>query len=311
MALPSSGPLSLDDIGDYIEASSAPYTFSSNQSLNHLAVSANVGNSVSSFYGYNPSDAQIYLAAVRAAYYPSIIGSSEQYALENLFSDLVTYGLYSKITAFYPLMGTTAGSQRLNAKVIGGVRQSAYDIYFSGGWTFGPEGIYGNGGNSFWTVDYAYNDTTILDSHFGVYQSLIGSSNYGFDIAVYDGSLYSPVFMTNNYNGYQGIYDYNYSDGFNTYSIVNDPASSMMSYDSVHGTVILYQNSQYVTDYVVGPEAMPTPAYVGGGYDYFNGTFTDKTFGFITFGQSLTGTEMRDYQDIINNFMYYMNRNIY
>lgn len=316
MALPSSGQLSLDDIRDYIVPIAGVPLFNP-ISLSQLATTLAVGFRVSAFYSYDlVDDVNIYLAALRANAWPTAITSQEETAVYDLFFQLDSYGLYSKIAAFYPMIGTTANTIKLNAKSSGGVRQSNLDIAFFGGWSFYSNyGAVGNGSNTYWLVDYTYDTTSITDSHFGIYQSSTSAfgGNAGYDIAVYplsSGTInyYSPFAYSNSYYSFGIVFNYSYTDYFITQ--VNNPASSIMSYDNANTRAELQQNGSYVDAYALSTETF-TNHYVGGGYDYPNAGYTDKGFSFITFGQYLTTQEMTDYQYIINSFQGALGRNIY
>lgn len=81
---------------------------------------------------------------------PTIIG-----ALNQLETDLTTYGLTSKMTALYPFAGGTSTKHSYNF-----VNTAAYQLSFVGGWTHSSTGSLPNGTN-------AYANTGILASSFG------------------------------------------------------------------------------------------------------------------------------------------------
>jgi hypothetical protein len=307
MALPSSGPIPVSEI-----ANETGLVFS-NLSVRNLSSTAGFStpDSLSEFYSYSRTDAQRYKNAVNNTGYT--LNGTEDGAVDALFSDLNTYGIYSKIYAFYPMLGTQA--QILNAKSVSNIRQSAYDLNFYGGWTLGTNGAQGNGSNTYWTANYyGYDDSTLKNSHLGVYITAQGTYDYGWDMGVYDSvSTYPHAFMTM-YEGYydtKAIYDYNYGDGRNFYSPANYSGNSMMSYNPTTSEFTVYQNENLFTTNASSIENMSNASYVLGGYDYANNAFTDKTFGFLTFGERLTDTEMDDYQLAINAFQTALGRNVY
>jgi hypothetical protein len=308
MALPSSGPIPVSEI-----ANETGLTFS-NLSVRNLSSIAGFStpDSLSEFYSYSRTDAQRYKNAVNNTGYT--LNGTEEGAVDALFSDLNTYGIYSKIYAFYPMLGGAAG-HTINAKSVSNIRESAYDLIFYGGWTFGTDGAQGNGSNTYWIAYYyGYDDTTLKNSHLGVYITVQGTYDYGWDMGVYDSvSTYPHAFMTM-YEGYydtKAIYDYNYGNGRDFYTAGNYSGNSMMSYDGTNSEYVVYQNGNLFTTTASSIENMSNASYVVGGYDYANNAFTDKTFGFLTFGQTLTNTEMQDYQLAINTFQTTLGREVY
>jgi hypothetical protein len=308
MALPGSGALNLGDIAT--EQGIGIY----NVSMRSMSSTAGFStpDSVSEFYSYSQTDEQRYINAVNNTGYT--LNGTELSAISALFTDINNAGIYSKIYGFYPMLGGAAG-HTINAKSVSSIRQSAYDLIFYGGWTFGTDGAQGNGSNTYWIAYYyGYDDTTLKNSHLGVYITVQGTYDYGWDMGVYDSvSTYPHAFMAM-YEGYydaKAIYDYNYSNGREFFTAANYIGNSMMSYDNANSEFVVYQNESLFTTTVSSVENMSNASYVLGGYDYYNNAFTDKTFGFLTFGESLTTTEMQDYQLAINTFQTTLGRNAY
>jgi len=146
MALPGSGVLSIGDI-----ANETGLAFN-NLSVRNLSSTAGFStpDSLSEFYSYSQTDEERYINAVTNTGYS--LSGTELTAISALFTDINNAGIYSKIYAFYPMLGTQA--QILNAKSVNSVRQSAYDLNFSGGWTLGAAGAEGNGSNTVWYANY-------------------------------------------------------------------------------------------------------------------------------------------------------------
>jgi hypothetical protein len=358
MALPTSGQISLLNICNELGINPYPTSFGfmysiPNASLGNIAATAGYTTpySIGDFYTYPPypyaidpyTEAGIYINAVVQAGYTGIYNFLT--AIENLFYNLITQGLYDKIYGFYPMLGNSSYTQRINAKSVNGFRQNALDLSFYGGWTFDQNyGARGNGVNTYWLAEpeyytgipQTYTNSTITNSHFGTYQS---EPDYyglyyqkGWDISVYGngspGSTDYPsyVAMSNNYyndsdgNNFLG-FGYDTPNDKNLNNVWNDPASQMMSIDdSFSPPLTTYKqqgspngvNTYSVYNY---PATLPSETVVGGGLAFYpsnNGyTFTTKTYGFITFGSKLSESEMDSYQFTINQFMQDTNRSIY
>lgn len=120
-----------------------------------VALGRNI-NPLQSFYynrNYN-NEANAYLFSTQIA------DTTQQVALNTLVSDMKTYGIWSKMKAVYPIMGTTATQQKFNL-VNPQDTNAAYRLVFSGGWIHSSTGIKGNGSNT-------YADTCLAPSSAGI-----------------------------------------------------------------------------------------------------------------------------------------------
>lgn len=180
-------------------------------------------------YPTDDPDALIYMSALN-----SVGGNStfyyDPYLINQLFISLKTAGLYDKMEAFYPMIGNAASSQRLNAKSVGGVRQSGFDLFFYGGWNFnyannGPYTARGNGFNTFISVNKQYTTIASLkDTHFAVYGNDLGSP--GYDIAAAD--VFVVDLYTTNGIEYRFV-EMRLANSTNPFS--NEPRSYNSTYD--------------------------------------------------------------------------------
>ncbi len=307
MGIPSSGQISMLQIAN--ETGLRPV----NISLRDLSQIAGFSTPdyMSDFYSYSQTDAQRYKNAVNNSGYT--LNGTEESAVDALFTDLNNSGLLGKIYAFYPMLGYGQG-QAINAKSEGDVRQWQYDLTFNGAWSFGAYGATGDGSSTYWTANYSYPTTTDLkDSHLGTYLTSQGTYDYGWDMGVFDASNFYPYALMSMYEYYSGaaLYDYDYSDGIVAYQPANYKGNSTMTYDNITSKIVIYQNGNQFAKEPQNVESYSTTTMVAGGYDYSNNTYTDKTFGFITFGKRLNATEMTDYQTHINTFQTTLGRNTY
>jgi hypothetical protein len=95
--------------------------------------------------------------------------AKEKYALNRLVIDLKQAGLWSKMVAIYPFLGSTAAMQKWNLKDPRDVN-AAFRLEFFGGWTFSSNGAKPNGLNAY--ADTWLSPTTSLSTssiHFSKY----------------------------------------------------------------------------------------------------------------------------------------------
>ena len=124
--------------------------------------------------GGGDADATAYLSAVTTA--GGSTDATIDAAVQTLFVDLKLAGLYSKLVAFYPLIGGIAASNRINAN-----SNTSYDLSLFGGWVHNTDGMISNRTNT-------YGDTQIIpattlsatDNHTSVLFKDIGGGN-GYD----------------------------------------------------------------------------------------------------------------------------------
>ena len=157
------------------------------------------------------ADANAYIAAIIAS--GGTTDTTIENAIQTLFTDLKSAGVYSKMLAFYPVVGGVAASHAINAK-----RDTTYDLTFVGGWTHGTSGMTSNGSTA-----YANTQATPQD---------LGTNGTGYDnhhllITVNDNTI----------RGYEGA-----GPGGNGYMITRSQGSEYFSNGSIIQVGIQYDN---------------------------------------------------------------------
>jgi hypothetical protein len=117
--------------------------------------------------------------------------------------------------------------------------------------------------------------------------------------------------MTTDWDGTgDGIFDYNIADGIN-YIDSPEPASIMMSYSNPTDN----KNHVYRNEVNIGPGGdnpnITKNTRIFGGIDVSNQIYTNRGFGYVTFGRVLQDGEMENYQKCINRFQDSMSRSTY
>ena len=250
------------------------------------------------------ADAVIYMNALTAT--GVVLDSNAKGYIDTLFISLKTNGLYAKMEAFYPMLGNTGYSQRLNGKSVAGVRQSTYDLVFSGGWTFYQNGYKGgiakgNAYNTSIVVNKKYFDLpSLLDTHFAVYGNDVGGYG-GYDTAaadVYVGDQYTTtgvsyrfVEMRLAYSPAGGYYSYQNRDYNSTYDypgniLASDGPTPNNNGISTHNSFAVMSYDNYALDgtnnfsingspYTNSGTSPSDPATTTSGADLFFGYYLD------------------------------------
>jgi len=262
------------------------------------------------------ADAAAYLAAVIAT--GGTLNSTISGATDTLYTSLKSAGLYSKLSRFYPMLGTTSSTMAVEGK-----NPSLNPIGFNGSWTFDYSGATGDGSTTYGNIgriDLIDNASFTGYSHsFYVTKQANNIATFEYDIS---------AFNTSN-NG-------SYGDGINfRYTRFGDdcPAAytTPVYYDGFFGATISastipttsgVQMVQAQTNQIVnGPGGNVTyvnnvpsiPVYFGARNENNSSAIYNSTkrYAFLTIGSYLTTSEMTTLESIINTFQTTLGRNTY
>ena len=255
-------------------------------------------------------DAAAYLADVVAS--GGTTNPTIEAAVDTLFTDLKTNGLYLYMEAMYPFVGATASSHSINA-----LGNKTYDITWYGGLTHNVSGTTGNGSNG-------YGDTHVVpnqifpqdDFSFGVYQTT-NNVNNGFNLGLFETANDVPIIqMTSNYSS-----NYFLRAGSSTqvqtanggnidgqYIISRTSSSLARMYRNTTG--VLDSTTSYTNG--TGTYSSFVWNFSTGGGNPFSGGYSNQEMNFIFFmSKGLNATEVSTLDGIINTFQTSLGRNTY
>jgi hypothetical protein len=266
------------------------------------------------------ADAAAYLSVVLSS--GGTLSPTISAATNTLFTQLKSNNLYSKIDVMYPMLGSNAGGNGIDAKnpVSGG-----YPIQWFGGMLFSDKGAIGNGSNAYGTTYYIANvSSNPLNYGWGIYMYDDGNfaANTGevYNSGAFDGTYLST--MRGETTTTVGLYGYgvgdprgslsiptasdytgNYAFTFNSsklkslyrnYNVGSGTTTSL----TMAGTAALSNQDIYV--FVLNLNGSP---YIG---NYWSGTMS-----FYWIGESMTTGEVSTLSTIINTFQTTLGRNTY
>ena len=251
-------------------------------------------------------DATAYLAEVVAS--GGTVDATTSAAVQTLFTDLKTAGVYSKLNNFYPMVGGVAGSHAINANL-----DTAYDLTFAGGWTHNASGSTGNGSNAYADTSYQpFSETTISATTFGYYNhkaiSLTGERYTGSlnNVSPQEWFAFRNSDLTTNRIGF----------GLNTINVaINSGQQGMLMFTTD-------SNGQFRTNYngttspagaLIQPPLPDWPVFMGA-LNLTGNPYGYNDMGFAFFFNSnyrLTSTELVDLATAINDFQTSLGRNTY
>ena len=257
-------------------------------------------------------DAEAFLNAVVAT--GGTIDATITSAINTLFTDLKSTGIYNELTAFYPAVGSTSGSTALN-----GIRTNdQFDILWVRAdlMVFDYSGATGAGGsNTAGGITYLVPDNDFVrgNRHICFYST----GDKGVELFGYEcgGGAGNMNLLIISYGATTGYFGYG---SFNTFSNTDQTG---FYYSQVSGatspyTLLGYKNGTQVVNTTSGDN-------LGGGYmsvlsdnraavPAYNVTeCSDKRMGWASFGNDLTSTQISQFETIINDFQTALGRNTY
>jgi hypothetical protein len=249
------------------------------------------------------ADAQAFVTAA------DIQDQVEANAINNLVIGMKADGLWTKMQAVYPFVGSTASQHKFNLKDPRDL-DAAFRLVFSGGWTHSSTGALPNGTNAFAdTKCKTVTDISVSSHSFGIYSrtnDTTGSQGYG----VFSGAGFSTLIQHQISTG--NFYD---GDVGNTLTYTANPTTSLL--------MLTRRSSSDWQAYRAGV-SLGTRTTVGGvesGKNFFFGArntgdnisasnFTKNQISFAFIGDGLTNTESGNLYTAVQAFQTALNRNI-
>ena len=261
--------------------------------------------------GFDP-DAAAYLSAVIFA--GGAVSIPTRDAVNQLFIDLKSAGIYNELLAFYPVVGATEASTALN-----GIRNNnQFDIL----WlrpdlmVFDYSGVTGDGGgNTSGGITFLLpdNDFTVGNRHISFYSTGDkGVQSFGYECGGGDGNDNILIISYDETTGYFGFGNFNtYANTDQTGFYYTQLSGSTDSYNLLgykNGTEVLNTTSSdslgdcYLSVLCDNRTAQPS---------YSATECSDKRMGWASFGNDLTSTQISQFETIINTFQTSLGRNTY
>jgi hypothetical protein len=256
-------------------------------------------------------DAAAFLGQVLAE--GGTLDSTISAATNTLFADLKSNGLYSKIVTFYPYIGGTSNSHKLEGKL-----QSTRYITFNGGWTNNIFGATPNGTNAWAEVAMlASTALTVYDTSLFTYLGTTASSGLGYVLDIgwrFDGSNQFHPYIGGSECSDTNTYNYSYLGnilGLTTSNIPSGIGAYMMN----------RRNDSLFNVWRNGVKEGTSTTTVTSSLPAGNLKLPDQTDGFHTYSprrrqfdvvaSGLDDTEAGNLFTIINAFQSSLGRNVY
>jgi hypothetical protein len=247
------------------------------------------------------ADAQAFFSRVTAA--GGTLSATEQTAVNTLTVSLKSAGIWTKMKAIYPMVGSSAAACAQNLK------SSSFTGSFNGGWTYTSTGVLGNGVNTFMNSNLIpASELSQDDSHLMVYSRSNSLGNAIVDI----GCLNTVRFyIITNYNNATYIgFNFNTDIAITT---VTDTRGFFLVTRSSGSLATMYKNNSVqgtTTQASTGINALRT-VYLGAYND--NGPLnfiSNKEYAFSSIGNGLDATQSSNYYTIVQAFQTTLSRQV-
>jgi hypothetical protein len=267
-------------------------------------------NPLQSFYynrNYN-NETNAYLFSTQ------ITNTTEQTALDTFVTSLKGYGIWSKMKAVYPIMGTTATQQKFNL-VNPQDTNSAYRITFAGGWVHSATGMQGNGSNT--TANPNLIPSSVLttnNTHISYYIGTDTAAGNKIEMGVGVGGTLVPIMLLS--AKYTGNLSYSCAYNLSTNQITAANADARGFYVGSRTTSTshkLYKDgSVLATDTNANPNTLPTQGMIIGALNS-NGSivqYSDRQYRFISIGDGLNDTEVSNFRTAVQTLQTALGRQV-
>lgn len=268
-----------------------------------VALGRNI-NPLQSFYynrNYN-NEANAYLFSTQ------ITDTTQQVALNTLVSDMKTYGIWSKMKAVYPIMGTTATQQKFNL-VDTQDTNAAYRLTFAGGWTHSSTGMTPNGTNAYANTNFNVNLLQQNSSHFSYYSRT--NSQSGHDAGAIE--IGTPF-----YKRFEFLIRYTDNNSYNSLmmqsaqtavAVTDSRAFWLMSRTNSTQIKQYKNNSLWATNNQTSVAPFNALIYLGQSNGQ-TGFYSNKEVAFASIGDGLTDAEAANFYTAIQNFQTSLGRSV-
>lgn len=130
-----------------------------------------------------------------------ILTSSLASSINKLFIDLKSSDIYNGLDAFYPMIGASALTNKINAK-----SNDTYDLTYSGSWTFTSDGQKGNGSDTMALTNWKITTSNRYNYSFGVYLNQLTNAGVTTDMGVGIGGQNTFWFLAQYWDNYGSIF---------------------------------------------------------------------------------------------------------
>ena len=229
-----------------------------------------------------------------------IVDQVEAKAVNNLVIGLKSDGLWSKMKAIYPMVGSSATSNSYNLK-----NTAQYQITWYGGLTHNANGVTGSGTNGYGDTFLNNNVLAQNDNHLSVYIRTSGG-NTGNDLASWNGSTFGMSMYTNFLGGFTAA---NNSGGA-YFTFTQGTQGGLYINRRISATQFIQQRNLLKQTNNNNSSNHITTSFKLLRTGDFNGEYSNKNIAFASIGDGLNDTEATNLYTRVQAFNTALNRQV-
>lgn len=253
------------------------------------------------------TDAQNFISAA------NITESTQKTAINQLVTDLKSYGIWSKLYAIYPLVGGVASSHKFNLKDPRDL-DAAYRLEFNGGWVHSSTGVLGNATNTYANTFLGMNVLPQDNAHLSFYSRTDSNGNY-IDMGNYYTTIsFNSVMLAR--SGGNFITRLN-TNGFVDATTANSNSKGFYQAIRNNSTQIItkknYNTSATFSNSSVSAGGFSLKYYLGNAQyngSVLSGYYSNREYSFFSLGEGLTTTEQDNFYLAVQKFQSTLGRQV-
>lgn len=232
----------------------------------------------------------------------AITNTTQRYALNTAVRDLKNANIWGKLRAVYPVMGTTATSQKWNLKNPVD-SNGAHRIIFNGGISHSSSGFIGNGTNAYADTNFNVTDLSAGDAHLAIYnQTNTTPTSVEIDMGSFNESTFQGALLASEITAgtvrarlFNNAADF-VAAGNTGFFLITTTSDTRLFTKGVKRTTIANSGTFPLTSGNIFVGALnssgtPTAAY-----------YTPQTYSWVSIGDGLSDTQATDYYNIVQAY---------
>jgi hypothetical protein len=254
------------------------------------------------------ADAQLFFNAQTAA--GVTLTTTQKDAVNQWVVDSKAANIWTKFKAIYPMVGSTATSQKFNLKNPADTN-AAFRLSFVGGWTHGSTGATPNGINAYADTNLIPSSILTQNSNHISYYSRTNSNTVGIEVGTSTGGGATPVSILQLRTSGISYLAINSTNTYTTYTD-SDSLGFYLGSRTAASVLKLFKNATSVATGTTPSSGLPNNQFSLAAYRYNTGVlyYSNRECAFASIGDGLTDLESQLFYQITEKYQVALGRNI-
>ena len=239
----------------------------------------------------------------------NITDATQKSAVNELFLDLKSAGFYTKMKAFYPMVGGSASSHKFNAKDPRDL-DVAFRLSFVGGWTHSSNGATPNGTTAYADTFYKPSNGLLDSAHISYYSRTSATAGTAIDMGSIGGTNYYHAHIKYTGDLMYGLI--NTSTVFST-SMPGDVSQGLYCFSRINSATIQSYKNGTIRSVLGSTSSARNTNNIYFGAGNVNGVasqFGTKQIAFASLGEGLNDAENTVLYTAVQKFNTTLGRNV-